>query len=548
MAPDESDSYLTGWRLAVVITSLFFGSFLLALDTNIINVAIPQISTEFKALDDVAWYGTAYLVTLTAFQPIYGSMYKFFSTTIVYRTSILVFEVGSVLCAAAKVSPAFIAGRAIAGFGAAGLLQGALSIISQVVPLEERPMYMGIVISVFAITVCIGPPLGGVFTQHNSWRWCFWINLPIGALVLLALTLFLRIKNEDNEYRSLSLKKKVASMDPLGCLFFISTVCCLLLALQWGGQTKPWNSTTIIGLLVGAGVLTIVFVFTQWKLQELALIPPRVLQQRSIWTSAAVLFFLGGACYVNSFFLPFYFQAVHGIAPVDSGVDVIPYLLPQTVAIAVVSVFVKQWGYYVPYMLAGELICILGQALLTQLTENTPTVKWASYLVVAGIGNGMAMQLPYTAVQVVLSDKDIPTGNAIAVLSFQLGGAIAISMGQTISITTILDLLPQRLPQLSTQATLKAGAAGLQLLASTPQELITLRQIWNEAIKRIMLLAVFLVGASVPFTLGMEWLNAKKVAAKKNNGEDRDNNVKGSVEKESKTDVDVLAKGQTLTV
>jgi MFS family permease len=160
----DSERYITGWRLGVIITSLFFGTFLLALDTTIVNVAIPKITTDFRALDDVAWYGSAYLVTLTALQPVYGSMYKFFDASVVYRISIVIFEVGSVLCAAASSSSVFILGRALAGFGGAGLLQGALSIISQVIPLEKRPMYMGIVISVFGISVCIGPPLGGVFT------------------------------------------------------------------------------------------------------------------------------------------------------------------------------------------------------------------------------------------------------------------------------------------------------------------------------------------------------------------------------------------------
>lgn len=171
----DTSAYLSGWRLAVVITCLFFGAFLIALDTDVINVAVPTISSEFESLGDVAWYGTAYLLLITSFQPIFGTLYTHFGTNAIYRSSVVIFELGSVLCAAAPSSNVFIAGRAIAGLGAAGILQGALSIIGLVVPIQKRPLYMGIVISVFAITVCVGPPLGGAFTQHVSWRWCFWM-------------------------------------------------------------------------------------------------------------------------------------------------------------------------------------------------------------------------------------------------------------------------------------------------------------------------------------------------------------------------------------
>ncbi|OJJ70255.1 hypothetical protein ASPBRDRAFT_129786 [Aspergillus brasiliensis CBS 101740] len=514
-ATDDSTKepqFLTGWRLGVVITCLFFGSFLIALDTNIINVALPQISSDFRALDDVAWYGTGYLLTVTAFQPVYGCFYRLFPTDIVYRLSIIIFEVGTILCAAANSSPMFIVGRAVAGLGAAGVLQGALSIIGQVVQLEKRPLYMGIVISVFVITVCVGPPLGGAFTQHATWRWCFWINLPFGAVVLGGLTLFLRIKGQATKDRQLPLRAKLASMDFVGCALFLAAVCCLLLALQWGGQTKPWSSSTVIGLLVGSAALALLFIFVQWKRQERALITLRVFSRRSVFTSAMVLFFLGGSTYLDTYFLPFYFEAVHGISPVSSGVNFIPLMLTEMVALVIIGAVVKQWGHYVPYILAGDLICIVGTALLTQLHPHTRTVQWAAYLVVTGLGLGLAMQLPYTAIQVTLSAEDLPMGNAIAVLFYQLGGAIAIAMGQTVVLSTITEKLNGQIAGLTSHDVFEAGAANLQALAPTAADLAFLREIWNEGISRTMILSVALVAAAVPFTLGMEWLDAKRVA------------------------------------
>ncbi|KAM7202702.1 putative HC-toxin efflux carrier [Rhypophila sp. PSN 637] len=532
---DPQDRYLSGLHLHLVIACLFFGGFLMALDTNIINVAVPKISSDFASLADIAWYGNAYLLTITAFQPIYGSAYKFFRTDYVYRVSVIVFELGSILCAAANGSNMFIVGRAVAGLGAAGLLQGALSIISQVVPLEKRPLYMGVVISVFVITVTVGPVLGGVFTEYSTWRWCFWINVPIGAVVLLGITFTLRATNvfrddEDSSDengtdtnknpRRLPLKTKLLNMDPLGCVLFLGAICSLLLALQWGGQTKPWKHPDVAGCLAGSAVLSLLFGYWQWKRGDDALIPLRVLKYRSIWTGGLVLFFLGAAAYVNALFLPFYFQAVRGQTPVQTGVAFIPLLLPQLVGLIVVGAIVKIYGHYVPYMLVGELIAIAGQAMLIRLQPDSTTVYWAGSMAVAGLGTGMAMQLPYTAVAVVLSDEDIPTGNAIAVLFYQLGGAIAISVGQVITITTLFDLVAERqgeglLPgtPFLAEMLLAVGAPNLHLLTGgSAAVLAVLREIWNSAIAKTMIVSLVVVAASVPFTLGMEWLNAVKVA------------------------------------
>ncbi|KAF2837772.1 MFS general substrate transporter [Patellaria atrata CBS 101060] len=543
--PEATESqYLTSWRLYIVIACLFFGVFLVALDTHIITVAVPKIISDFHSLEDVAWYGTAYLVTSTAFQPIYGSLYKFFDTKLVYSMSILVFEVGSIICAAATSSNLFIIGRAVAGLGGAGIFQGALAIVGKVIVLEQRPIYFSIVASVFAISIGAGPPLGGVFTEKSTWRWCFWINLPIGAVVLFVLTYILKIKEEDTENRILPFIQKLDHLDPLSCTVFLGSVVCILLALQWGGQTKSWDSPTIIGLLVGSGVLAILFVGLQWWRQDKALIPPRIFRKRTVYTSVGVVFFLGGSAYLNPFFLSFYFQAVRGVGQIDAGVDLIPILLSQIVAMVVVGTIVKIWGHYVPCMIVGELICVVGTALLTQLKSDTSTVIWAVYLFVSGFGMGMAVQLPYTAIQIALSEDDVTTANGIVLLSFLLGGAIAISMGQTITITTILDEVPKMIPGLSPHDVIAAGSAYLDLVASSEEILHVLRSIWSIAISRTMILSVALVGAAVPFTLGMEWLNAKKISeARKREEEDIERERRAAEERERE-----MEKNRYLTV
>lgn len=299
--------YLRSWRLALVTVSLCLGTLLVAIDTTIIAVAVPKISTYFQAFEDIQWYGSAYLLAVTAFQPAFGSIYRYFSAKEVYLLSILVFEIGSVMCAAAPNSRVFIAGRAVAGVGAAGLYQGALAIVGLTVELTKRPLYLGIVLSVFGIAVCFGPPLGGVFTDHSTWRWCFWMyvsqplvfelsdsplrNLPIGAISVILILAFLRIEKQ-HEATSMPLKAKLKQLDLPGISTVIGAVCCLILALQWGQERGHWGHSKVIGCFVGAFLLTAAFGLIQWKKGDSATVPLRVLRQRSILMGAWFLFFL----------------------------------------------------------------------------------------------------------------------------------------------------------------------------------------------------------------------------------------------------------------
>ncbi|KAL9594373.1 MAG: hypothetical protein Q9219_007067 [cf. Caloplaca sp. 3 TL-2023] len=424
-AVDLRKGFLHGIPLAVVTISLCLGTFLVALDVNIIGVAVPRIATAFKSLDDVAWYGSGYLLTVTAFQPTMGVIYKYFDVRLTYITVIFIFEVGSTVCAAAPDSKAFIVGRAVAGLGAAGILQGALAIIGYIVELERRPLFMGIVISVFGISICIGPVMGGAITDRVSWRWCFWMQVISSSLALILI--FLRLRNTHNEDRTLSLKEKFQHMDLVGTIAFIGSICCLILALQWGGQTMPWSSAKVVALFITAGVLAIIFGYTQWRLGDRATIPLRILRQRSILSGSTFLFFFGMLNYVYSFYLPFYFQAVRGCSATNSGVRMIPLVLPQILAIILVGAVVTKFGVYVcpfpsyphrtqkkstsltpliqkkvPYMIGGQIICVIGAGLITRINLHTSTALWATYFVIAGLGMGMGMQIPYTALQVVL--------------------------------------------------------------------------------------------------------------------------------------------------
>ncbi|KAL2038880.1 hypothetical protein N7G274_008402 [Stereocaulon virgatum] len=512
-SPEEATGHLSSWRLAIVIGSLCLGTFLLALDMNIIGVAIPKITSDFHSLEDVAWYGSVYLLTVTAFQPLGGSLYKFFNIKVVYLSSIALFEFGSILCAVAPASKILILGRAVLGVGAAGLLQGALAIIGHVVELKKIPMYQGIVVSSFGVSVCIGPVLGGAFTDKASWRWCFWINVPIGVTVFVAILGFVRLNTSINRLnRDLPLLKKLKHMDPIGTLLFLGSICCLLLALQWGGQTIGWQNSRIIGLFVGFGLLIMGFSFLQWRRGDYATIPVRVLRKRSILMGALVLMPLGMSSMVYAYYLPIYFQSIQGVTPIASGVRFIALVLPQILGLMVVGMVVTKWGYYVPYMVAGIMINIIGAGLLTTIGIDTQSTKWISYMVVNGLGIGMAMQLPYTALQVVLDPEDVATGNAIAVFSYQLGGSVAVSIGQNLFVNKLKESISQSDTKVPVSAVIEAGATGLTQLASSPEILRGLRLAYAISIRRTLVFALASACIALPFACNMQWLNLKTVA------------------------------------
>lgn len=236
--PEEHDAeakYLSGIVLVFLVAALCLVTFMVGLDQMIIATAIPKITTQFHSLEDVGWYGSAYLLTTTSLQPSYGKLYSYFNVKWTFVFAMFVFELGSILCAVARNSPALIVGRAIAGTGAAGLYSGGMTIIGYSVPLRRRAMYLASLASMFGIASIVGPILGGAFTDKLSWRWCFWINLPFGGLAIATVAFF--FKNPDRRYTHKTLREKIYEMDLPGAFFLISAIVCLLLALQWVRET-----------------------------------------------------------------------------------------------------------------------------------------------------------------------------------------------------------------------------------------------------------------------------------------------------------------------
>ncbi|KAK6535356.1 hypothetical protein TWF694_001818 [Orbilia ellipsospora] len=509
-AEEEDESkYPGGTTLAILTTGLCLSTFVIALDNSIIATAIPHITSQFNSIGDVGWYGSSYLLTQTSLQPSFGKVYTYFSVKWTFLLSLFIFEVGSIVCATAPGSTAFIVGRAIAGIGAAALFSGGMTIIGFTVPLRKRPIYIAALSSMFGISSVVGPLLGGAFTdaKNLTWRWCFWINLPIGGVAFATVAFF--FKPPERKITDLTVKERIKKIDLLGAFFLICAIVCLLLALQWGGFTYPWSDSKVYGCIIGFGLLISIFIYIQFKEQDDATIPPRIfLKNRTVLAACTFNSFLSMAIYTHIFYLPFYFQAVLGTSAVQSGIRCIPYLISVTVASIIVGGSVTAIGYYTPFMWASAAIFTVGAGLLHTLNLNSSSGKWIGYQIVAGFGAGMGIQIPFVAVQVVLTAKDMPVGNALAIFFNSLGGAISISIAQNIFTNTLLKELPKYAPNVNPQVVIMAGATALRTFVS-PENLLGVIQAYNTAIVTAFILPIAVGGIAFLCSLGMEMKSVK---------------------------------------
>lgn len=300
---EDTSKYVKFSSVVLISIVLCLATLCVAVDNTIISTAVPRITHDFHSIDDVGWYAAIYPLMSCAFQPSYGKIYTLFSSKLVFLAALLIFEIGSVVCATAPNSHVFILGRALAGLGSAGIQAGTTLILAECVPLRQRPTWNSIIGSIFAVGSVVGPLLGGAFSDSTTWRWCFYINLPIGGAVMVFIAFFYDgSRGGKRAFKSTRFRSQIARFDLAGTFTFVSATICLLLALSWGGTTYAWDNARIIALLTVAGVLFCSFVGVEYWRKDSAIIPLRLLRRRSI--SAAIWFglCLGGVFFVNVFY------------------------------------------------------------------------------------------------------------------------------------------------------------------------------------------------------------------------------------------------------
>lgn len=298
-----------GLGLVAMTFALALAVFIVGVDINIVSTAIPEITKDFGSVEDIGWYGSAFLLTTCAFQIPWGRLYTLLPTKWTFTAATVIFEIGSLICGASQSSIAFIIGRAVQGMGVAGMLSGALIIMSLVVPLPKRSLLGGIIGAMEGVAMISAPLIGGVLTDHASWRWCFYINLPIGAVVLVVIIVFLRVPPQPlaPELRYMSFSQRVVDtlkkLDLVGTAVLIPCIVCVLLAMQWGGVKYDWNSLGIILLFVLSFVLLCVLIYMQSHKGDNAMVPSRILKQRTVISGFWFMLCTSSALVVMAYFV-----------------------------------------------------------------------------------------------------------------------------------------------------------------------------------------------------------------------------------------------------
>ncbi|KAH8895410.1 MFS general substrate transporter [Thozetella sp. PMI_491] len=505
----EDGDYPSGLKLFLIMASTFSSLFLVSLDRMIITTAIPQITNDFKSATDIGWYGSGFYLTTCAFQMLYGKLYSFFSIKVVFLAAVFLFEVGSALSGAAPNSPAFIVGRVIAGMGGAGITGGTLVVLVYCVPLHKRPMYQGIFGALFGISSVLGPLIGGALTSKATWRWCFYINLPLGGIAMLVTLFFMEIP--ERESTKIPTKEKLAQLDFYGTALLIPGTICLILALQWGGVTYPWSNGRIVALIVLAALLLLGFMLVQVLLPKTATIAPRIFMQRSILAGFFSTLCMGCHSVLFFYYLPLWFQAIQGLSAVDSGIRTIPLIVSMVVANILAGMVAQRIGYYVPSMIIGICIMSVGAGLLTTLEIDTEAAKLVGYQILYGFGMGLVSQAPNLAAQTVLAKADVPIGASLMVFSQLLTGAIFLPVGQSILYGDLIDRLAS-VPGFRPDMLQNSGATSL-VDVSEPLR-TTILVAYNESLRQLFLAGLIIVCVSILGALAMEWRSVKKNPAK----------------------------------
>jgi EmrB/QacA subfamily drug resistance transporter len=414
---DEEAARTERRRILVVLGALMMGMALAALDQTIVATALPTIAGDLHGLNHLSWVVTAYLLTTCISTPLWGKLGDLYGRKALFQLAIVVFLVGSGLSGLSQSMAELIAFRAVQGIGAGGLMVGAQAIMGDVVPARQRGKYMGYFGVVFGVTNVAGPLLGGFFTEHLSWRWIFYVNLPLGVLALFVVAAVLHLPT----------KRVAHKIDWAGTAFLSVGVTAIVLLTTWAGSQYAWGSPVIIATGLVAVVSLGIFCFIETRAAE-PIIPLWLFKNRTFSATSGVGFIIGFSMFGAIIYLPLYLQVVHGVSPTVSGLELLPMIAGMLLTFILSGQLVTRTGRYKVFPICGTAVMGLGLGLLTQLAPHTSYGEVAAYMCITGMGIGLCMQVLVVAVQNAVPYSALGVATATSSFFRTIGGAFGVAV------------------------------------------------------------------------------------------------------------------------